>query len=578
MDDLTMPGVSTGNGPRALRAAAGCALALLLAACAAAPTPPSAAAPPTRGALHLRLIAINDLHGNLEPPAPITVRDAQGASQPRLVAAGGIARLATAIAAEREGARHSIVVAAGDLVSASPLVSSLFYDEPTIEALNALGLDVTSVGNHEFDRGRTELRRLIDGGCRPGGCVGEPKYGGAHFAYLAANVRDEATGKPFLPAYAIREFEGLPVAFIGLVLTQTPAMVSRSGIAGLRFEDEADAVNALVPELRARGVESIVVLIHQGATTSGSYNDPGCPEMAGDIVAIVKRFDRAVDAVVSAHTHQAYLCHVDGRLVTSAGSYGRFLTRIDLTIDRTTRDVTAATADNVLIDPARYAPEPKVAALVARYAALAAPRSGRVVGYVAAPVSQTALPSGESALGNLIADAQLEASRGAGAQIAFMNPGGVRAPLLSQRADRGVTFGDIYSIQPFGNNLVTVTLTGAEIRRVLEQQFRKDAAGDQRNRVMFVSHGFTYQWDAAAPPGRRIVEGSVRLDGFPLDAARDYRVAMNGFLADGGDGYSAFRSGRDRQGGMLDIEALEAYLGAHSPVEAVDIGRITRLN
>ena len=544
-------------------------LGVFLGACA-----PLVPTPPTPDLLRLRVIAFNDFHGHLQTPSPLRMSDPAVAARTVMVNAGGAAHLASAIQAARADQMHSIVVAAGDLVSASPLISSLFLDEPAIETLNALGLEISSVGNHEFDRGKDELLRLLKGGCHAQGCVTGRSYGGAKFAYLAANVRDTATGKTFLPPYTVREFSGIPVAFIGLVLKETPSIVSKSCIAGLRFDDEAYTVNALVVELRTRGVKAIVVLIHQGATTSGAYDDLTCPGMKGDIINVVERFDTAVDLVVSAHTHQAYLCRVNGIPVTSAGSYGRFLSEIDLYIDRNTHDVVKSRANNVLVDTEKFPADAQVAALVSTYAALAAPRADRVVGHIKAELAASANAAGESALGNVIADAQLAATRAAGAQLAFMNPGGIRAPLLFKTPDGGVSFGDLFTVQPFGNNLVTMTLTGEQIRRLLEQQFAP--AADQRVRVLQVSQGFTYTWNASQPAGSRVAAGSILLNGEALRAQQDYRVTVNSFMADGGDGFTLLSESRDREGGMLDVDALEAYLHVNSPLNTPRPGRIVR--
>lgn len=524
----------------------------------------------------LRIVALNDFHGNLKTPAPMRIADPADASKQVAVQAGGAAHLAAAVAAARKSSEHSLVVGAGDLVSGSPLVSSLFYDEPAIEVLGEVGLDVASVGNHEFDRGRDELMRLVKGGCRQDGCITGSQFTGARFKYLAANVIEESTGKSFLPAYEIRRFGGVPVAFIGLTLKGTPAIVSRSGIAGLRFADEVDTVNALVPELKRQGVEAIVVLIHEGGVVTGAHNDKSCPGFQGAIIDIVKRFDPAVDLVVSGHTHRAYVCRVEGRLVTSAGDYGRFVTEIDLVLDPATRDVKSAEANNVIVDTSRFAPDPKVAALVDRYERLAAPKANRVVGHVEGELAPLANSAGESGLGDVIADAQLDATRAAGAQIAFMNPGGIRAPLASKRTDNGITYSDIFTVQPFGNTMVTMTLTGTQIKALLESQFPRDPQA--RVRVMQVSKGFNYSWDANLPAGSRVVEGSIKLHGEPLRADRRYRVTVNSFMADGGDGLGILRSGTEREGGPLDLDALEAYLRANGPLKPGPLTRIQRVN
>ncbi len=509
--------------------------ALVLAACAAAEPPSSTVA--------LRIIAFNDFHGHLEPPA-------QGV--------GGAARLAGAIRELKRGHAHSAVVAAGDLVGASPLASSLLKDEPTVDLLARAGLEASSVGNHEFDHGRDELLRL---------------QSLARFQWLAANVFDATTGRTLLPAYVVKEYEGVRVAFVGAVLRSTPGIVSPSGIRGLEFRDEAASVNALVPQLRASGVEAIVLLIHQGGRSSTPLGSEGCDDFAGPIVAIARRLDPAVDLVVSGHTHEAYVCRVDGRLVTSAGSYGRVVTAIDVTLDRGTRDIAGARAANHVVDAARFPADEAIAAEVHRIVALSAERSGRVVGTVRGEFTLVPSEAGESNLGDLVADAHLAAMREAGAQIAFTNPGGLRAPLAPRRADGAITFGDVFASQPFGNTLVAMTLTGEQVLRVLETQWR---SASDRVRVLQVA-GIAYAWDASRPRGRRVVRESVRVDGRPLDARAAYRVAVNSYLAEGGDGFAVFTEGTDRVGGPLDVEALERHIGGRTVTALPPEGRIKRV-
>lgn len=551
-----------------LRRAGAIALALLAGSCALVPAP----APP----LELRLVAFNDFHGHLEtPPFGLTVPDDAAAGRQARPAAGGVAHLATAVRELRAGKPHSAVVAAGDLVSASPLVSSLFHDEPTITALGDAGLEFSAPGNHEFDRGRDELQRLIAGGCHPReGCVAGP-YAGARFRYLAANVFDTTTGRTLFPPYAIRHYDGVPVAFVGAVLRSTPAIVDRRGIRGLEFRDEADSVNALVPDLRRQGVEAIVLLLHEGGLPKGRFDDPACPGFEGAVISLMKRLDAAVDVVVSGHTHQVYRCRVDGRLVTSAGSYGRFVTTIDLAIDRATRDVMAADARNHRVDTERYPADAAIAGHVARFAALTEARAGRVVGTVRGEFTPVANAAGESNLGELVAQAQLAAMReAAGAQVAFTNPGGLRAPLASRRPDGAVTYGDLFSVQPFGNTLVAVTLSGAQLLRLLEQQWRH---APDRTRILPVA-GLEYAWDGRRPHGRRVVPGSARIGGRPLEAERDYRVAVNGFLYSGGDGFTVFGEGRDPVGGPVDVDALASFVAASAQVAAPPRGAIRRLD
>jgi 5'-nucleotidase len=549
----------------------GIAAALLaLAACAAPPLPAQ---------VEVRLLAFNDFHGHLEtPPYGLPVPDPDRPGATKVARSGGAAHLATALAELRQGHGNTITVAAGDLVGASPLASSLFFDEPTVTALGDMGLAFSSVGNHEFDRGRAELLRLAQGGCHPReGCVEGTSWPGARYAWLAANVIDTATGEPFLPGHAVRDFQGIPVGFIGVVLRSTPSIVLKSGIAGLAFIDEADAVNAQVRLLRAKGVEAIVVLIHEGGQSSGAYNDPACPGFEGAIIDIVRRFDRAVDVVVSGHTHQAYLCRVDGRLVTSAGSYGRVVTAIDLTLDRATGEASVTGAGNFLVAPDRYPADARMAAFVAATATRVQAKAGRPVGTLAGEFSPLANPAGESALGRILADAQLAATREeSGAQVAFMNPGGIRAPLSSKRPDHVLTYGDTFAVQPFGNNLVTMTLTGAQVVQALEQQWPAEAGA--RARILAVSDGFSYAWRASGPQGSRVVPGSVTLAGKPLDPLAPYRVTVNAFLALGGDNFTVFSQGVEVSGGPIDLDALEAWLSLPAPGVRPSLARIRRLD
>ncbi|MBC8023630.1 MAG: 5'-nucleotidase C-terminal domain-containing protein [Burkholderiales bacterium] len=508
--------------------------ALTLAACAHVEAPRDVA---------LRIVAFNDFHGHLEPPSP---------------AVGGVAHLAGAIRDLSRGQQHTAVVAAGDLVGASPLVSSLFHDEPTVELLSAAGLEASAVGNHEFDRGSAELMRL---------------QSKARYQWLAANVIDKATGRTLLPPYIIREYGGISVAFVGTVLRSTPQIVSRKGVEGLEFRDEAASVNALVPELRAKAVEAIVLLIHQGGNTSSPAAASGCEDFEGPITRIVRRLHPAVDIVVSGHTHQAYICRLDGRLVTSAGSFGRLVTTIDVVLDRATRDVSAATATNHRVDHARFAAEPALEARVRELASLAAGRSQRVVGYVKGEFTVDPSPAGETSLGSLVADAHLAAMRQDGARIAFTNPGGLRAALVP-RADGALSFGDLHTAQPFGNTLVAMTLTGAQLIRLLESQWR--SAGD-RTRLLQVA-GISYAWDGSRPRGRRVDRESVRVGNEPLVQSASYRVVVNSFLADGGDGFTIFTEGIDRTGGPLDVEALERHIASTHPLAAPAAGRIRRID
>ena len=545
-------------------------VAALLAGCA---LPPTAVPPAPAAALKVQILAINDFHGNLKPPLNgIRIQDPANPGKRINVDAGGAEYLATQVALLRARNANHVFVAAGDLIGASPLLSALFHDEPTVEALSLMGLEASAVGNHEFDKGATELLRMQRGGCSPvAGCKGPKPFKGAGYQYLAASTVVEATGQTLLPAYHVKTFEGVPVAFIGLTLKGTPNIVVPAGVAGLRFDDEAETVNRLVPGLRTQGIEAIVVLIHEGGIPVGDYNE--CPGISGPIVDIVKKLDKAVDLVISGHTHRAYNCRIDGRLVTSGDKYGTIVTAIDLVLDRQTRDVVSAQAENHIVRNATLAKAPEQTALIAQYEQLAGPLTQRVVGRIAAALPRDSNPAGETALGQVVADAQLAATRDVGAQIALMNPGGIRAA-LALPADGLLRYEDLFSVQPFYNNLVTMTLTGAQILQLLEQQW----TGQVSARLLQVSQGFAYTWDAARPLGQRLVPGSVTLDRKPLDPAASYRVTVNSFLAGGGDSFPALKAGTDRRTGMMDVDALERYVQANPTLAPGKLDRIARLN
>ena len=541
----------------------------LLGACTA--TPPRTTTP-----IAVKVLAINDFHGNLLPPlGGIRIKDPAEPTKTLNVAAGGAATLASAVGEFRRKNPNHIFVAAGDLIGASPLLSALFHDEPTIESLNLMGLEASAVGNHEFDHGSAELLRMQNGGCHPAdGCKGPQPFAGARFKYLAASTVVQATGKTLFPAVHVKHFEGIPVAFIGLTLKDTPTIVVPSGVAGLTFRDEAQTVNDLVPSLRAQGIEAIEVLIHEGGLPSGDFNE--CPGISGPIVDIVKRLDKAVDLIVSGHTHRAYQCRIDGRLVTSADKFGTLVTEIDLLLDRRSGDVISAAANNVIVQSDRFAPDAAQTQLIAAYQQLAAPLAKRVVARLNGALARDENPAGEIPVGQVVADAQLAATRATqrgGAQLALMNPGGLRAALVPS-AGGEVRYEDLFAVQPFYNNLVTLTLSGAQLLQVLEQQW----LNQPRARILQVSDGFGYTWDAARPAGQRIVPGSVQLDGKALDPAAPYRVTVNSFLAGGGDNFQALKLGQDARTGMMDVDAFEQYLASRATPVPVTAQRIKRLN
>jgi len=578
------------------------ALTLVAVACGGDDDPPPPAAPFT-----LKVIGFNDYHGNLQSPGTFGVSTAVPTAQRPAV--GGAEYIAGHVAKLKAQNPNNVVVGAGDLIGATPLISSLFFDEPSVETLNRIGLEFSSVGNHEFDRGSVELLRLQNGGCKQtagavdpnsckGGTVGTPvPFEGAKFKWLSANVVSTSTGQPLLPAFGVKRVNGVDVAFVGMTLRATPTIVTPTGVAGLEFRDEAATVNALVPTLKAQGIEAIVVLVHEGGFQTGSLSDINQCEgnLAGSAIAtIVGKLDNAVDAVISGHTHAAYNCKLPnaaGRAipVTSSSAFGRVLTDLDLTIDPATRDVTAATATNRLVDrtDASVTPSAAVLSVVNGYNALVSPISNQVIGSITAELpNSNADPACNMPAGNLIADAQLAATAPAGfgdAVIAFMNRGGVRSPGFTfaqsvGEGDGNVTYGEAFTTQPFGNSLVTLTLTAQDLKNVLEQQFagcRGQSA--TATRIMIPSKGFKYTWDGAAACDARIrnvtltrgtgasatTETLVDAAGVVSNPTRTYRVTVNNFMADGGDGYTSFLNGSARLGGAQDIDALVAYMARY---------------
>ena len=569
---------------------------------------------------HVQLLAINDLHGHLAPNTPGNIQigccnpvlssGVQTGWTQKTVPAGGIEFLATHIKNLRATNPNTITVGAGDLIGASPLVSALFHDEPTIEALNSLGLDVSGVGNHEFDEGVDELLRMQYGnqlggdGCHPvDHCQDGTPFAGSLFQYLAANVFYEGTDETILPPYEVHKAGNAKIAFIGLTFEATPTVVTPSAVDGLDFRPEVATVNALVDELRnEQGVKAFVVLLHQGGAqsppapprfpgpepTGNEYTDVnGCVNFNGpDMQTIAAELDPRIRVIVSAHTHQPYVCTFGGKLVTSAASFGRLVTDIDLTIDQQSKRVTAASAVNRIVtqDVTR---DPAAKAILDKYATLSAPLANRVIGSITADIrSARDSPSGQNAageqpMGDVIADAMLEATAPSdfgGAVAAFMNAGGVRAGLLFDQISGGeqpgeVTYAEAFTVQPFGNTVVVKTCTGQQIYDVLNQQFNNPAVGS--NRIMLPSANVHYQWTTVGGP--HIVDGSVTFGGVAVDKALPYRVAMNNFMADGGDNYTVFRSCTDPLGGDVDLDAFAAYLGKHSPVAPPPLNRIEKV-
>ncbi len=500
--------------------------------------------------LRMKIFAVNDLHGQLSTGRRVANRDV-----------GGAAYLAAYIKQRRAMVPYSLTVHAGDMVGASPPVSALLQDQPTMEFMNKLGFDVGTSGNHEFDEGLAEYKRLVEGGCHPtAGC-----WSGATFSYLTSNVVDTKTGKTIFPAYKIINVAGARIGFVGAVLKGTPEIVVPSGVAGLEFRDEAESINAAVTELNLQGVHAIVVLIHQGGTQAGNVPTGA---LSGPIVEIANKLSDDVDIIASGHTHQFTNAVVDGKLITQAFSYSQAFADIDVTIDRARRDIVAKKAEIVTTFNEGITPDAEIATMVKKYEDQVAPLINRVIGTAAARITAEQNPAGESALGNLIADAQRAKM---GTQFAFMNPGGIRAPIEAGE----VTWGELYAVQPFANDLVKMTLTGDQIYALLNQQWQPQSDGSVRTRFLQIS-GLSYTWSDARPVGNKVVE--VRgANGQPLDRAMRYTVTVNIFLAGGGDAFTVLTQGTERSVGPVDLDALVDYVKAlPQPFNAAVEGRIVK--
>ncbi|WP_406228121.1 bifunctional metallophosphatase/5'-nucleotidase [Streptomyces anthocyanicus] len=532
----------------------------------------------------VQLLSFNDLHGNLEPPAGSSgrVTEVQPDGTTKTIDAGGVEYLATHLREARKGNRYSITAAGGDMVGASPLLSGLFHDEPTVEALNKLDLDVTSVGNHEFDEGAKELTRLQNGGCHPTeGCYSDKGFKGADYPYLAANVLDEKTGKPLLKPYWVWKQRGVKVGFIGVTLEGTPDIVSAEGVKGLKFEDEVETINKYAKELQRQGVKSIVALIHEGGfPASSSYNydcdSPGAGDgISGPIVDIAKNITPQVDALVTGHTHNAYVCTIpdpagNPRMVTSASSFGRLYTDTTLTYDRRTGDIARTSVKSANHVVTRDVPKaPDMTRLIAKWSTLAAPIGNRPIGYVSADINRDGT---ESPLGDLIADAQFAYGEAQDPEtdLALMNPGGIRAPLTytasGAEGDGVVTYAEGFTVQPFANTVNLKDYTGAQLIQVLKEQV--SGPNEAAPKILQVSSGLTYTLDLTRSGADRVVTDSIRLNGAAIDPTATYRVASNSFLAGGGDGFTTLGEGTNERVGADDLAAFEQYLTANSSATA----------
>ena len=523
----------------------------------------------------IQILALNDFHGQLRPPDSTSSGGRIGATP-----AGGAEFLASYVRDLRATNTNTLFVSAGDLIGATPLISAIFHDEPTIEAMNLIGLDYNGVGNHEFDEGPEELVRMQEGGCHPDeGCFGGDGFEGANFDFLAANVTYKDSGETIFPPYAIHEFPGVNIAIVGMTLEGTPGIVTAAATENLDFHDEADSVNALVPELKEQGIETIIVLLHEGGSPGAALNEStynSCVNPTGPAVDVIKRFDSEIDLVVTGHTNWALNCADlagTGIMVTGAASAGRLVTDIDLKVSRATKEVVEASINNVIVRRDDKPPAADITALINHYGEIAAPIENRVLGTASAALTRTQNALGESSLGDIIADAQLwatsgpdwPAANGAPAVVSFMNSGGIRADINEGE----ITYGEAFSVQPFANVLVTMDMTGAQIEALLEQQFTGG------NGILQIPASLTYDRCNTLPActGNRVQ--NVRINGVLLDPAVTYRVTVNNFLADGGDGYSTFTQGTNRFVGEIDLDAFARYIEFLGTVNPGPQNRIT---
>jgi len=539
-----------------MRSLAAALVALCISACTTVP------ATRTAQPIEVQILAFNDFHGNLETPPPVEITEADGSK--RTVTSGGAAHLAAALAGLRVGHPETVTVSAGDTIGASPLISANYLDEPTIDAMNLLGLEYNAVGNHEFDKGVAELKRMQSGGCakhtRRAPCAIEP-FAGARFHYLAANVV-EADGTTIFPATRIKRFQTpsgpIGIGFIGMTLKGTKQLVTPSGVQGVTFTDEAETANALVPKLKAEGADAIVLLIHQGGKLPQFTAGNGCDGLYGDILPILPRLDPAIATVISGHSHWAYVCRgtqqVAGRLLTSAGKYGYFVTDLRLRFDPSTHRLIGQDANNIVVGNGDRGDDPAVRSLVQRYETAIAPVANQVIGRLTATATKNGDES-EGPAADLVADSMLAATNG-GAQIALVNATGIRVDLPGG----DVKYKDAFTMMPFGNNLVVMSLTGAQLKTVLEQQYAVPLRPNKTlPAALAPSAGFTYAVDIKRPEGDRVSD--MRLGGKPIDPAKPYRVVVNNYMASGGDGLVGFTAGTEvADTGIIDVDALVAWI------------------
>lgn len=514
--------------------------------------------------VEVNLAAINDFHGNLLA-SPFRYLDPGVAGGEVKLKAGGMGPLSGVLAELREQDPQLLLIGAGDMVGGSPPISSMWADEPSLKALDLLGMRFSVVGNHELDHGKAELLRQVEGGCQSAraeqACQFDKQYQGAGFPYISANLMDKQSGKSLFPGYRIEQVRGAKIAFVGATLRSVATYVSSKSMGGLYTIDEAEAINALLPELRKQQVDAVVAVIHQGGETPERFDQQNCSQLSGDVVEVVKRLDPQIRVVVTAHTHQGYLCRVGDKLVTQGSSFGRLLTHLTLSVDTDKHQLLSVKARNLVVDAQRYSPSPEIAKLQAEVEARSQAQLGKPLARLASrEVLRTTNAAGESAMGDLIADSQLAATRSLGAQAALMNLGGMRMDIVLDEGQEQVNYGQVASVQPFNNSLSILTLSGAQLRQLLEQQWQDGSMGFY---PLQPSASLTYRWDEKRPQGQRILAESLMIDGQLVQPEQNYRITVNSFLAEGGDNFSVLGQASERlDTGLNDLEALIAHLQA----------------
>ncbi|MFB4308664.1 bifunctional metallophosphatase/5'-nucleotidase [Actinomadura sp. GTD37] len=550
-------------------------------ACAAAgltvvgPAAQPAAARPAPTA-SVRLLALNDFHGNLEPPSGSSGRaiDENGDT----VLAGGASYIAAHLKQLRN--RDTLTVAQGDLIGASPLISAAYHDEPSVQFMGDIGVTASAVGNHEFDEGYQELLRIQNGGCHPvDGCSPEGRWRGAKFDYLAANVLlAKEHDRPAMKPWTIRRVNGVRVGFIGVVTKTTPSIVTAEGIKGLEFDDEVAAANRAARELKRRHVRAMVLLVHEGDQVQAGTRPDQCGTVPGAGSRIAQEADPEIDMVLSGHTHQQYLCSVEDpngqpRLFSSGSSFGRVITEVNLKVNRRTGDIvrSSVNADNHVVTR-DVPPDPATEKFVQTWKDRVSTIADKPIGKITADLTRAPSPAGETALGDVIADAQLAGTKDLGAQVALMNPGGVRTDLTyaasGSEGDGVVTYGEAFAVQPFSNVMGVTSLTGAQLDALLEQQWT--SAGEK---ILQPSASLRFTIDRTRPVGDRV--SAITIDGAPADPSATYKVAANNFLLGGGDGFTVFTEGQDQVLGAIDLDTFVAYFNAQGTIAPPPLTRIS---